>query len=69
MSIELIGYIFDVVGKLMIAFTAVMVHHRFLKEHKVDEFVFKTMKKEQIIGIIGIIFILIGFFLQLPTKL
>ncbi|MDA2936397.1 hypothetical protein MYX06_04235 [Patescibacteria group bacterium AH-259-L05] len=69
MNLELIGYIFDVAGKIMVAFTAIMVHHRFWKEHKIDEFVFKTMRKEQIIGIIGIIFILIGFFLQLPTKL
>lgn len=69
MNLELIGYIFDVTGKIMIAFTAIMVHHRFRKEHKVDELVFKSMKREQLIGIIGIVFILIGFFLQLPTKL
>ncbi|MDA2922993.1 hypothetical protein MYX07_07055 [Patescibacteria group bacterium AH-259-L07] len=69
MNLELIGHISDVVGKIMVAFTAIMVHHRFWKEHKVDELVFRSMKREQLIGIIGIIFILIGFFLQLPTKL
>ncbi len=66
---ELLGFILDVIGKIMIAFTALMVHHRFRKEHKVDEFVFKAMRREQVIGIIGIIFIIIGFILQLPVKL
>lgn len=69
MNLELIGHIFDVIGKIMIAFTAITVHYRFWKEHKVDELVFKSMKREQLIGIIGIIFILIGFFLQLPAKI
>jgi len=66
---ELLGFIFDVVGKVMVAFTAIMVHHRFRKEHKIDERVFKSMRREQIIGIIGIALIVLGFFLQLPSKL
>lgn len=66
---ELLGFILDVIGKVMIAFTVLMVHHRFRKEHKVDESVFKVMRQEQVIGIGGIIFIIIGFFLQLPAKL
>ena len=66
---ELLGFIFDVVGKVMVAFTAIMVHHRFRKEHKIDERVFKSMRREQFIGIIGIALIVFGFFLQLPSKL
>ena len=69
MNFTLIGSIFDVVGKVMVAFTAIAVHHRLRKEHKIDEFVFKAMKLEQIIGLLGIAFIIIGFFLQLPGKL
>ena len=65
----LLGFILDVVGKVMVAFTAIMVHHRFRKEHKVDEAVFKVMKCEQVIGIVGVVFIIIGFLLQLPGKL
>ena len=64
----LVGFVFDMAGKIMIAFTAVMVHHRFWKEHKVDERVFSAMKRERLIGIWGIVLILIGFFLQLPSK-
>lgn len=66
---ELIGFTLDVVGKIMVAYTAIAVHHRFWKEHKIDQAVFKAMKAEQLIGIIGIILIIAGFFLQLPAKL
>lgn len=52
----------------MIAFTAVMVHHRFRKEHRVDEQVFREMRREQVIGVIGIGLIIVGFLLQAPFK-
>ncbi|MCH8987103.1 hypothetical protein IIA94_02970 [Patescibacteria group bacterium] len=65
----LIGETLDVVGKIMIAFTVLMVHHRFRKEHKVDEKVFKAMRREQIIGLLGIALIVIGYFLRLPSFL
>lgn len=66
---ELLGYTLDVVGKIMVAFTAIMVHHRFRKEHKVDERVFRSMRREQLAGLLGIALIILGFFLQLPSKL
>ncbi|MBI4114490.1 MAG: hypothetical protein HY445_01455 [Candidatus Niyogibacteria bacterium] len=69
MNLEFIGFTLDVIGTIMIAYTAIKVHHRFWEEHKVDELVFKAMKREQIIGIAGIILIIIGFLLQIPSKL
>lgn len=66
---EFIGFTLDVIGKVMVAFTAIMVHHRFRKEHRVDDAVFKMMKMEQMIGILGVILIIIGFLLQIPAKL
>lgn len=69
MNIEFLGFTLDVVGKVMVAYTAIAVHHRFWKEHKIDETVFKAMKSEQIIGIAGIALIIIGFILQIPSKL
>ena len=66
---ELIGFTLDVLGKLMVAYTAIRVHYRFRKEHKIDELVFKAMKREHFVGILGIIFIIIGYFLQLPGKI
>ncbi len=53
----------------MVAYAAIKVHRRFWKEHKVDEFIFRAMEWEQIIGILGVTLIIIGFILQIPSKL
>lgn len=68
MNMEFIGFTLYIIGEIMIAFTVIMVHHRFLKEHKVDRLVFKTMKMEQKIGLTGIVLIIVGYFLQVPFK-
>jgi len=39
----------------MIAYTALAVHRRVWKEHKIDKTVFHIMRREQFIGILGII--------------
>lgn len=64
MSIEFIALTFDIIGKIMIAYTALKVHHRFRKEHRVDDMVFTAMKKEQTIGILGIVFIILGYLIH-----
>ena len=69
MNFELLGHIIQTLGEVLIGFTAVAVHYRFWKEHKIDEAIFKEMKKEQTLGIIGIILIIIGFLLQIPGKI
>jgi len=61
MDILFLAHTLDVLGKLMVGFTAIAVHHRFLKEHKVDRRVFASMKREQMIGIIGMILIIIAY--------
>ncbi len=66
---ELIGFILDLIGTVMIAYTVLSVHYRVRKEHKIDEVVFKHMRREQAAGIIGISLIIIGFLLQLPSKI
>lgn len=57
---EFIGGVLDTIGEIMVAYTAIAVHHRFRKEHKIDEAVFLMMKREQFLGILGIIFIIVG---------
>jgi len=66
---EFIGYTIETTGKILVAYTAIAVHHRVWKEHQIDEKVFKTMKKEQLFGIIGIILIVVGYALQAPFRL
>jgi hypothetical protein len=62
----LIGETFSLVGTIMIAFTAITVHIRFRKEHRVNDKVFDEMRKEQFIGVFGIILIVIGYLLKIP---
>lgn len=69
MDIELLGISLDVIGKVMIAYMAVAVHYRFRKEHKVDEAVFKMMKREQFIGLLGVAFIIAGYIFQLISRI
>jgi hypothetical protein len=69
MSLELIGFIIDTLGKILVAFTAIRVHGRFWKEHKIDAKVFREMRTEQVLGMLGIAMIVIGFILELPGKM
>lgn len=69
MSIEFIGFTLDVIGKILVAYTAIMVHYRFWQEHKIDEKVFAAMKNEFLIGILGVALIIVGYILQIPSKL
>ncbi|MEX0617035.1 MAG: hypothetical protein WD231_04490 [Candidatus Woykebacteria bacterium] len=66
---EALGFTLDVIGKLPVAYTAIRIHYRFWKEHKINNRVFSEMRKEQIIGLAGIGLIILGYFLQLPSKL
>lgn len=69
MNVEFLGFTLDVIGKIMIAYTAMAVHRRVWKEHKIDKAVFTTMKRERAVAIVGIILIIVGYFLQIPSKL
>lgn len=62
---ELTGQILQVTGEVMIGITAIMVHRRVWKEHRIDPAVYREMEREQKVGIIGILFLIIGFLLQI----
>lgn len=66
---EVLGLTLDVIGKILVAYMALRVHHRFWQEHKIDDKVFADMKREQVIGLFGIILIIVGFVFQLTTKI
>lgn len=69
MNTEFLGFSLDVIGKILVAYTAIAVHRRVWREHKIDKTVFAAMRNEQVIGIIGIVLIATGYLLQLPAKL
>ena len=60
-----VGFILHTLGEVMVGFTAIMVHHRVWKEHKIDKRVFEEMRKERQAGIVGLTFIVLGFILQM----
>lgn len=66
MNPELFGFIIDAIGKVLVAWTAIGVHVRVRKEHKIDKRVFKAMRREHVIGIIGVALIIVGTILQVP---
>jgi len=66
-SLELIALIFETSGSLMVGYAALRVHHRVLNEHSIDDRVFRVMRLEQKIGILGMALIAIGFLVNLAT--
>lgn len=51
----------DMIGKILVSYTAIAVHHRFRKEHKIDNKVFATMRTEMILGLFGIVLFIVSF--------
>ena len=62
--LELLGFTIHTMGEMLVGFTAIMVHHRVWKEHKIDEVVFEEMRRERFMGIVGLVLILIGYIMQ-----
>lgn len=67
--LNLIGFTLDIIGKVLVSYTAIAVHNRFWKEHKVDERVFDKMKSERLVGISGVLLMIAGYCLQMIYKL
>ena len=65
---EFIGQTVQVIGEVMIGITAIMVHRRVWKEHKINPVVYKEMQREQIVGVFGIMLLVGGYFIQLLWK-
>ena len=69
MNLLILSATFTALGEIIIAYTVIIVHHRFMKEHRIDEKVFKTMHKEQKIAFVGISFIALGWALTVIDQL
>ena len=66
---ELLGHTLEFIGVILIAYTALRVHTRVQKDHKIDNAVVDEMKKERLVGILGIVLIVLGYVLQVHSKL
>ena len=61
------GMTFGVVGKVLLGLAVVFVHHKVVKEHKIDRKVLTEMRRERNIALIGIALIVIGYFLEVQA--
>lgn len=67
--IDLVPATLDVVGKILLGISVLLVHRRMLKERKIDEQVLKEMKNEQMLAALGIFFIVFGYILHLSQSI
>lgn len=51
----------NVIGEILIAYTALAVHRRVRREHKINRTVFRAMGREQALGVTGIVFLILGY--------
>ena len=65
---EFISETLQVAGEIIIGITAIMVHRRVWKEHKINNRVYSEIKREQFIGIVGIVLLIIGYLIKILGK-
>jgi hypothetical protein len=63
MSLTIWAAIFTAVGDIIIAYMVISVHDHIMKEKKVDQHIFRYMRREKFFGSIGIAFVIIGLVL------
>ncbi len=66
--ILIICSILELVGALLIALVVWGVHSRIIKEHKIDEVVLKSMRREKAFVYSGIIFLILSFLLEIFVR-
>lgn len=64
MDLLFLGITFGVLGKVILGITVIKVHHKIVKEHRIDGAVLREIKKERNLAILGIIFMVIGYILE-----
>jgi hypothetical protein len=69
MTVAFLATIFEFLGGLMIAITALLVHHSVWKEKGIDSKVIKEIGHERVFAILGIIFMFVGFSLRTSIEL
>lgn len=58
----------DLTGKILVSYTAIAVHYRVRKKHRIDKDAFSAMRVEQVLGLIGIIFMIVAFVLEVKLS-
>jgi hypothetical protein len=64
-NLEFWAFTFDLIGKLLVAATALMAHRVLIREKKIDKLVLKDLKLEVSTGVFGILFMILGYGLHI----
>ena len=67
MDILFIGLTFGIVGKVMLGLSVILVHGKIAHDHRIDGPVLREMKRERNIAMVGIAFMVLGYFLELAA--
>ncbi len=65
MDILFWGLTTGTIGKLLLGLAVIRVHLIILREHKLDEVVFRSIKRERFITACGVLLIVIGYVLEM----
>ena len=64
-----ISSILELIGAILIALVVWGVHSRIIKEHRIDEVVLKSMRREKAFVYAGITFLILSFLLEIFVRL
>lgn len=64
MNLLFLGMTFGVIGKAMLAWGVVLVHVKMAKERSFDDVVIRSFHTEMIITLIGLVFIVAGYIME-----
>lgn len=64
MKLAFVGATFSVIGEVIIGIAVLLVHKHVMREHAIDDDVLKEMKREQVLGMFGILFVIIGYIIS-----
>lgn len=65
MNTAAIGLSIHTVGEVLVGYTALAVHYRVFKKHKIDRSIITEMHHEQFLGAIGITLIFVGYAMEM----
>jgi ABC-type iron transport system FetAB permease component len=64
MNLLLLGLTLGTLGKIILGVAVLLVHVHILKEHKIDAVVLKSMKREQLATVLGLVLIVVGYLME-----
>lgn len=66
---EILALTFEFSGKILIAITVLLVHDKMRREHKIDKRVLKSIQREEVLGVLGIFLMILGYLMQVYLQM